>query len=485
MRPKCSRTLLAVSGIALAAVVVRALAFSGTELYGDEAYYWLWSLHPAPGYFDHPPLVAWLIAATSPRLGSELGVRLLFWCAGGLTVAAAALLARELLPEGSPEGGPAMVGAALLAAAAPLLNLLGGLALPDAPLTAAYTAALWLLARARGPRFLLCGLALGTALLAKYTAALLAPALLVLAVWDGDLRRQLATAWPWLGALLATALFAPCLVWNAGHDFESLRFQLAHGFLGRASLRSFLEYLAGQVLGCGPVAFLFGLSLLVRARSSPEKRLAAAVLIPLAVTTLVALRGRVEANWPALVYPGLAAAAGVRLTRGNRAVARALLIASSTAALGLLALFASVERAPGTFADTAVVERFHGWRALARDVRARSRHACQELGCDGGDPFLFTYSYQAAGELAFYGGFRRLGPASERRSQLDLWGAKPRADEPFFFVGPGLPQNGYRRTFRAEGEQPTERLQECFGGRVVKDVALTPFARYLADHPVG
>jgi len=27
----------------------------------DEGYYWVWSRHPALGY-DHPPLVAWLVA---------------------------------------------------------------------------------------------------------------------------------------------------------------------------------------------------------------------------------------------------------------------------------------------------------------------------------------------------------------------------------------------------------------------------------------
>ena len=61
----------AVVAIALAAIVLRALAFSGTELYSDEAYYWLWSLRPAAGYFDHPPLVAWLVAAGSPLLAGE------------------------------------------------------------------------------------------------------------------------------------------------------------------------------------------------------------------------------------------------------------------------------------------------------------------------------------------------------------------------------------------------------------------------------
>jgi hypothetical protein len=33
-----------------------------TEIYPDEAYYWAWSLKPQLSYFDHPGLIAWVIA---------------------------------------------------------------------------------------------------------------------------------------------------------------------------------------------------------------------------------------------------------------------------------------------------------------------------------------------------------------------------------------------------------------------------------------
>ena len=48
------------------------------DLYPDEAQYWLWSLHPAFGYYSKPPVVAWLIAATTWFAGTdnELAVRM-------------------------------------------------------------------------------------------------------------------------------------------------------------------------------------------------------------------------------------------------------------------------------------------------------------------------------------------------------------------------------------------------------------------------
>src|SRR5580704_2907237 len=53
------------------------LALGKADLFPDEAQYWVWSLHPAFGYYSKPPLVAWLIALTTGVLGdSELAVRL-------------------------------------------------------------------------------------------------------------------------------------------------------------------------------------------------------------------------------------------------------------------------------------------------------------------------------------------------------------------------------------------------------------------------
>jgi len=56
----------------------RIAVASHIPLTEDEAYYWAWSLHPALGYVDHPPMVAWLIALTAPLGRSELAIRFPF-----------------------------------------------------------------------------------------------------------------------------------------------------------------------------------------------------------------------------------------------------------------------------------------------------------------------------------------------------------------------------------------------------------------------
>jgi len=471
------RTLFQVLAVAAAAVALRAFAFAGLDLYTDEAYYWLWSTRPAAGYFDHPPMVAWIIWASSRLLPGEAGVRLLFLLLGGLTVLFAALAAWEVEP--SPR---APLHAALLAAAAPMLHLGGAMALPDGPVACAFTAALWLLARARGRRWLWAGVAVGLALLSKYTAALLAPTLVLLVAWDRELRQELRTPWPWLGGAVAVLVFLPNLLWNASHGFIAIAFQLRHGFRTGTTLAAFLEY-AGAILGSGGLCSVpLGVWLAARARRSAERRLGAAVLVTLAITLYSAWRGSAEVNWPSHAYPGLAALAGAWLARrGGRLAAS---ITGVQAALGAVVIlgFAVEISTPRLLQGSVIVRRFHAGKELGRLAREAAREGCAAIGAPPGcgpDPFVYPSSFQYAGHYAYYAGWTRLGPAEERPSQLDLWNEAPRPGEPFLWAGQDRPPpERFRQAIRASGEGPTIRFRVTYRGAWTRDGVVTPFARY-------
>ena len=58
-------------------LAIRLIFAASVELVPDEAIYWSWSRHLALGYFDHPPMVAYLMRLGTLVVGSnELGVRL-------------------------------------------------------------------------------------------------------------------------------------------------------------------------------------------------------------------------------------------------------------------------------------------------------------------------------------------------------------------------------------------------------------------------
>jgi hypothetical protein len=407
-------SMWAVVAVAVTSALARLALFAGLDLYFDEAYYWMWSLRPAFGYYDHPPMVAYL-AWLGRLLPGEVGLRVPFALCGALTVVLSACMARAL-----SDRPLAPMAAAAFAATVPMLTLAGALVLPDGPLTAAFAAATWLLLRVRHRAWLLVGVAGGFALLSKYSAALFGIAVLVAALFDPTLRAQLRTRWPWLGTLVALAIFAPCLAWNVTHDFISFRFQGAHMLPGR-NAGSALALVGSVIGGVGPIIVAMAAVFLARAGTPAARRLAVVTALPLLVCLVMAFGGAIHANWPSLVYPGVCAAAGAYAAGLRPKPARILVGLSVAFGLTITLGYALELRMPTLLrVGYSPIERFHGWREGMTQVARR-------LGEPA--PFVIPAKYQEAAQLAYYGGFRRFGPTFLRRSQFDIWNEAPAPGE--------------------------------------------------------
>src|SRR5262245_50042884 len=66
-----SQALLWLLLTGILAVRIVGLAVSNAELFYDEAQYWAWAQEPAFGYYTKPPLIAWLIGATTAVCGDS------------------------------------------------------------------------------------------------------------------------------------------------------------------------------------------------------------------------------------------------------------------------------------------------------------------------------------------------------------------------------------------------------------------------------
>lgn len=207
------------------------------SLVEDEAHYWEWSRRLEWSYYSKGPGVAWAIAASDwffARLGiptSEFTVRVPSVLASAVLTLAIAALARRA--TGNPRAG---LYAALAATLSPVLWFGGLLMTIDVPYAACWALAAlcaWAALRERsGPAWLGLGAALGAGFLFKYTILLLVPGLLAFALVSrraGTLRLAPAwTAW-FLPALAIFALaLAPVTIWNAQHDWATLRHLLGH-----------------------------------------------------------------------------------------------------------------------------------------------------------------------------------------------------------------------------------------------------------------
>ena len=169
----------------------------------------------------------------------------------------------------------------------------------------------------RGAWWLAVGVAAGAALLSKYTALFFGPAILIWLVVVPKLRRWLMSPWLYLGGVVALAIFAPVILWNADHHWVSFIKQI-----GRARIEDFrpafiAELIPTQIAFATPLVWILGAMGLYALFKRNAGALAARALINAMFWTIVAyfvwhsLHARVEANWFAPVYPAFAIAAAV------------------------------------------------------------------------------------------------------------------------------------------------------------------------------
>ena len=411
--------LLAVSaGVRLALVL-------GTDIYFDEAYYWQWSRHLDWGYYDHSPLVAWLIAA--------LGIRPTALLCGVGTVAAVWGFARDV--HGQRE---AAWRAAALWSVVPVGILAGIWTTPDTPLLLFWVLALWALYR---ERWVLAGLACGLALLSKYPGVLLAAAFVAACI-----RARRLPAGAWLTALLGVLLFLPVVVWNARNEWVGFAFQLKHGLGGQGGWSTFGEFLAGQLALGGPLLLPLTAVYIVR---GPREQflLRAAAAVPLLLFGYASVRTRGEANWPAAAY--LSACVGIAGMSLRWFRAAALLNVAGVLAVTSHLLFPVLR-----FERDVILSRTHGWEVLSSLAR-------EDVAV------VYTPSYQLASEVAYFTGLPTDTAGGARRSQYDLWLRPPvpaGRDALWFSEGHPPPEELTERFSSVEG--PEERTSDFHGRRV-------------------
>ncbi len=390
-----------------ALTLVRFVIAAATPLSPDEAYYWVWSRALAPGFLDHPPMVAfWIAGGTALAGDTTFGIRLLGPVAAALGSLALWRAGRRLYP-GTDAG---VIAAALMNAT--LFSAVGAVTMtPDTPLLFFWTLALAALAEvatrpvdAAGPFLLAAGLALGLALDSKYTAFLLVGGAGLWLLLTPSRRVLLRDPAAWASACLALAVFAPVLWWNATHDWASFAKQGGRvaDFAPSRALRFLGELVLSQVGLLTPIVAAFAVAGTVvatravwRTRAAGPMLLACLILPGALVFVQHATGDRVQANWPSVLAPAsllAGAALGGRWVRWRGA------------ALGLGFALTALVYVQATLAPVALpvtrdpsMLRLAGWPGFAREVEA-ARVAT-------GAHYVAADNYGIAAELA-----RRLPP---------------------------------------------------------------------------
>jgi 4-amino-4-deoxy-L-arabinose transferase-like glycosyltransferase len=432
--------------ILIGALFVRLILGAIVPLFPDETYYWEWSRNLAFGYFDHPPVLAWLIRAGTMVFGdTSFGVRVLSIVAGSGCALAVAFMARSL-------GGDASARlAALLFTVIPLVAAGAVLATPDAPMLCAIAWALYAVLRALGlparaqdedaPAtgsqstrwWLIAGVAMGFAMASKYTSVLIPVSVLAAFVAHAKLQNRFGQAGPYIAVAVAALVLAPVLAWNAMNDWVSFRFQLSHG-LGAprggvlGALNRELELIGGQIGLLSPILFYFVMRALRDALRFSEEGfrliLGLVAAIPLAFFMYSATRRSVEANWPALAWISAVVLLASDLPHSPRMRAwlgRGIVLAAALSAIVYVHVIVPIIPLP---APRDQVAKAFGWPLVAATVERKRAQVRQRPGFETAPIFIGAERYQDASEVAFHlADHPRLFSLNltGRANQYDLW----------------------------------------------------------------
>ena len=198
------------------------LAAHRIEITEDEAYQWIWSKHLALSYFSKPPLIAYAqFLGTSIWGDSEFGIRFLSPVfASILSITMLRFMSQEI----SARAGFWLI---VMLGATPMMALGSTLLTVDSP-----SVLFWVLAMIAGWRAMQSarlapwcwtGLFLGLGLMSKYTAAIQILSWPLFFLLYPPARQHIRRPGPYVALGIALLAFLPVIIWNAQHDWITLR----------------------------------------------------------------------------------------------------------------------------------------------------------------------------------------------------------------------------------------------------------------------
>ena len=298
--------------------ILRLITAGAIELGNDEVYYRMYAQYLQYNYFDHPPVIGWLIRLTTLNLwfDNEINIRL-----GAIISSAAVTWIFYLMGK---KLGNAYTGyvAALIYSVTFYGSIISGLfILPDAPQMVFWSLGLYLLTdiacythinRSKKRKVLLFGLIIGLAMMCKVSSAFL---------WVGFLTYIVLYNRAWLkepvlyvSGLLTLILFYPVIHWNIENHFvtylyHSHRVDITNGSF---SLMAIISFWAGQFFYYNPILFVYMAIALKKAFSNDlpilnsQKRLLLLCSLPLIATAfLISPFQQVLPHWTGPAYSAI------------------------------------------------------------------------------------------------------------------------------------------------------------------------------------
>jgi hypothetical protein len=382
--------------------IVAILQATFTDVFHDEAYYWLWSKHLAWGYFDHPPMIAWII-----RIGTIFGDQEIFV---RLVVVLMNLVFIYLLEKLVAPKNLLLFWKIILSVF--VLQIGGIIAVPDLPLMFFAMLFFFLLKQylENDSLLLVSLLAIVSAgmIYSKYHAILV---LVFSLVVQPQLLKRKSFYW-FVGLVILLGL--PHLFWQQQHDWVSFHYHLVERSVGEnLKIENTLDYIVTQLLFTGPLIGIVLLFALFRFKTKTafEFSLKTFGVGLFVFFFLMSLKGRVESNWTNVGFIPLVYF-GYNFTEDREKWKRAIhIIFCISFPLVILArVFLIYDFLPKSLQFET---DFHRWKTWAKQMETKAN----------GLPIVFMDSYQKAAKYSYYTGKEAvcLTNLAGRHNQYDLW----------------------------------------------------------------
>lgn len=378
------------------ASLVRCIIAGCIELGNDEVYYHMYAQYLQWNYFDHPPMVGWLIRFTTVDLffDTDFFIRL-----GAIVSAAITTWFLFLSGKKLNNDCTGFLAAIIYTATIYGSIIAGTFILPDSPQMACWAIGLYLLIDIVQHDFLdkfarrkifLFGITMGLGMLCKIHTSFLWLGFLLYVIFY---RRQwLKEPALYIAGIITLLFFYPVIQWNIDNNFVTYRFhsERVDVTTGGPNLAAFGAFTAGQIFYTNPIIFVFIITAVIAAFKnklpilSSEKRILLLCGLPLIIiAAVIALFKQVLPHWTGPAYTSLILLTAFYFSTNNKyAGVKSILPKPLFAAMALLAAIiisgiAVIHFMPGTLGkkdklflgDGDFTLDMYGWKNLKKDIQ--------------------------------------------------------------------------------------------------------------------
>ncbi len=300
------------------ATLLRFMIACSIELGNDEVYYRMYAQQLQSNYFDHPPIVGWLIRITTANLllDNELFIRL-----GAILSAAATTWLLFLSGKKLHSDYAGFLAAVIYTATLYGSIIAGTFILPDSPQMVCWAGCLYLLIeittdtrinRIKQRHVFWFGFVAGLGMLCKIHSTFLWFGFLIYII--GYNRKWLQQPVLYISAAISLLMFYPVIQWNIDNHFVTYGYHSKRVNIASSGVdfKSFFTFFGGQFFYLNPFIFPFLLIATLDAFKnklpvlSSQKRILLLTALPLiGIATAISFFKNVLPHWTGPAYTGL------------------------------------------------------------------------------------------------------------------------------------------------------------------------------------